>query len=69
MFDKVADLFEGKKTYIVSAIGVIVALAGHFFGPFGVGEVQIPKMEWTQVWAVVWQSGLFSALRAGVAKP
>ncbi len=68
MLTKVWAALSGYKTYTLAGIGVVVALAGHFWGPFQLGALSVPAMSWPEVWQVVWNGGLFSALRAGVAK-
>lgn len=68
MLTKLFDAVSGYKTYILAGLGVTLALAGHFFGPFQVAGQTIPQFSWGDVWNTVWNGGLFSALRAGVAK-
>jgi len=68
MITKLWTALSGYKTYLLSAIGIAVALAGHFWGPIQIGALSVPAMSWGDVWNVVWNGGLFSALRAGVAK-
>lgn len=66
MFSKLFAAIQGYKTYILAVVGIIVAVVGHFWGPITIGSVSIPQMTWDQVWAVVWNGGLFAALRHGV---
>lgn len=68
MLTKLWGALDGSKTYLLASLGIVVALAGHFWGPFNLGALSVPAMGWSDVWTVVWQSGLFSALRSGVAK-
>lgn len=67
MLTKVWNALSGYKTYLLAGVGVAVALTGHFAGPVQVGSLTIPAMSWNDVWNVVWNGGLFSALRAGVS--
>lgn len=68
MLTKLWSALSGYKTYILAGLGIVVSVAGHFWGPFQVAGQTVPQLSWGDVWQVVWQSGLFSALRAGVAK-
>lgn len=68
MLTNIWNKVNGYKTYILAASGVLIALIGHFAGPSDLGPITIPYLSWTQVWDVVWNGGLFAALRNGVAK-
>lgn len=59
---------NGKKTYILSVLGILVAVAGHFWGPFSIGSLSVPQFSWNEIVSIAWGSGMFSALRHGVAK-
>lgn len=65
---KLIDAVAGYKTYILAGLGIVVAVAGHFWGPFQLGALTVPVFTWTEVWDTAWKGGLFSALRAGVQK-
>lgn len=69
MLTKLTDAVSGYKTYILAGLGLTVVLAGHFFGPFQLAGQTVPQFTWGDVWSATWNSGLFAALRAGVAKP
>lgn len=62
MLTKLWDALEGYKTYVLAVIGILVAVAGHFWGPFSLGSVQVPTFTWNEVFNVIWTSGLFSFL-------
>lgn len=64
MFQKTLTFLEGKKTYGVSILGIIVGLIGHFYGPLHVGPLEIPQFTSNEIFTAVWGGGLFSALRA-----
>lgn len=66
MLNKLATALAGSKTYILAALGIIVAVVGHFWGPINIGNLTIPQMSWNEVWQIVWGGGLFAALRHGV---
>lgn len=68
MLNKLWVALDGHKTYLLAVVGVLIAVAGHFFGPFTVGSLQVPQFSWGEVWAIVWNGGLFSALRHGAEK-
>jgi hypothetical protein len=65
---KLFGAIDGYKTYILAAFGILVAVVGHFWGPFNIGSVTIPAMTWNEVWNIVWNGGLFALLRNGVSK-
>lgn len=66
MLTKVFEALKGSKTYVLAVLGILVAVAGHFWGPINIGTLTIPQMSWNEVWAIVWNGGLFAALRHGV---
>ena len=68
MLTKLIHAVEGSKTYILAALGVSVAVLGHFFGPFSIGTLTVPAFSWNEVWDIVWNGGLFAFLRMGVKK-
>lgn len=61
------DALQGKKTYILALLGVLVAIAGHFWGPLDIGAVHIPQFSWDQIWNIIWNAGLFGTVRHGIA--
>lgn len=67
MLTKLWAALDGYKTYVLAVVGILVALAGHFWGPFNLGALSVPAFSWGEVWQVVWSGGLFSALRKGVS--
>ena len=66
MLSDLANALQGRKTYVLSGLGIVIALLGHFFGPTSLVGIQIPAFSWNEVWQAVYTSGLFAALRAGV---
>lgn len=64
MLNKLWVALDGSKTYLLAIVGILVALAGHYFGGFSVGSLQVPAFTWNEVWGIVWSGGLFSALHA-----
>ena len=68
MLTKLWTALDGSKTYLLALGGIVVALIGHFWGPVTVGPVQIPHLDWSGVWPIVYNSGLFAALRHGVGQ-
>lgn len=65
MLTKIWASLEGWKTYILAFLGIIVAIAGHFWGPFQLMDgVYVPPLSWNEVFNVIWTGGLFSALHA-----
>lgn len=65
---KMMEKLEGKKTYILAAVGVVVGLVGVLFGPVEVGPITIPALSWNDFFNILWNGGLFSFLRMGVKK-
>lgn len=66
MLTKLWTSLDGSKTYVLAVLGVLVALCGHFWGPFNLGTLTVPQFSWNDVWTIVWNGGLFAALRHGV---
>lgn len=64
MLTKVWAALDGYKTYVLAVLGILIAVAGHFWGPFQVAGATVPAFSWGDVWQVVWNGGLFSALHA-----
>lgn len=60
---------SGYKTYITLILGIVVAVAGHFWGPIDLpGPADIPYMDAKTMWEAIWMglTGVF--MRAGIAK-
>jgi len=66
MLTKIWMALDGYKTYSLAALGILVGLCGHFWGPFNLGALTVPQFSWPEVWSIVWNGGLFAALRNGV---
>lgn len=66
MLTKLMGSIEGYKTYVLAVLGVVVGLIGVLWGPVDIGPIDIPKLSWGDFWNVVWNGGLFAALRHGV---
>lgn len=66
--DKFLSSIDGYKSYILAAIGILVSLVGHVWGPITIAGAQIPQQSWSDVWKVVYASGVISALRHGISK-
>lgn len=66
MLNKLWGALDGYKTYILAGLGIFVAVAGHFWGPFSIGNLQVPAFTWGEVWNLVWNGGLVAALRHGI---
>ena len=64
MLNKVWAAIDGYKTYILAGLGILIAIAGHFWGPFNLGDLTVPAFSWGEVWKIIWSGGLFSALHA-----
>jgi hypothetical protein len=65
---KLFNAIDGYKTYILAALNVAAALAGHFWGPIQIAGGTIPKESWNDVWAVVNATGFVTLLRHGISK-
>jgi len=66
MLDKVKGALNGNKTYITVVLGIIVAVVGMFWGPVEVGPINIPAMESSEAWTIIWNGLMFLFLRKGV---
>ncbi len=64
MLTKLWTAIDGYKTYTLAGLGILVALSGHFWGPFNLGTLTVPAFSWPDVWNIIWNGGLFSALHA-----
>jgi len=64
MFDKLFTTLEGKKTYGMSILGIVIGIAGNIWGPFNVAGIEIPHFTQIQILTTLWGGGLFSALHA-----
>lgn len=62
MMTKLWQALEGYKTYTLAGLGVLIALAGHFWGPFQIGSLEVPSFSWNDVFKILWNGGLFSFL-------
>lgn len=67
VLNQVWNSLSGYKTHIIAWGSFGVVLLGHFCGPLHIGSVVIPQFSVDDVMNQLKQSGLFSALRAGVA--
>jgi hypothetical protein len=68
MFTKIRNSISGYKTYVLMAFGMIVAVAGHFWGPFNVVGMEVPAFSTPELWAVIWKSMAGVFMRNGIAK-
>lgn len=66
--NKIVAAVDGNKTYILAAVGIIVSVVGHFYGPLTVGGTTIPAQSWGDVWKAVYASGIITFLRHGIQK-
>lgn len=69
MLNKLFAALAGYKTHSLVVVGILVALLGHFYGPLDIGTLKIPQFSWEEVFKIIWNGGLFSALRSGVNLP
>ena len=67
MLTKLWNSVQGYKTHIIAWGSVGVVLLGHFYGPITIGSTTIPQFSTSDLWSAIKTSGLFSALRSGVA--
>jgi len=67
MLSKIWTSLAGYKTHLLAWGTFAVVLMGHFIGPIHIGSGNVPQFTWGDVWSQLSTSGLFSALRAGVA--
>ena len=70
MFDKLKEMLSGKKTHITVVTGLVVALMGVLFGPIDLPDPipDIPKVEWSVFFKLLWEGGALSFLRMGIKK-
>lgn len=68
MLEKAKAFLEGKKTHIISWVGIAVALVGFTLGPLDVGPIHIPHLEFKDFWQILITGGGLSFLRLGINK-
>lgn len=68
MLQNLFSSLQGKKTHILAIVGALTAIVGHFWGPVVIhGNQVIPAIDSKTMWDIIWNGGLFSALRMGVS--
>ena len=65
---KIIAALSGWKTYITAALGIIVAVIGHYWGPLNIAGIDIPFMTGEAMWQVIWAAVTAIFLRQGVSK-
>jgi len=65
---KLFDAINGRKTYLLALLNVVVAVMGHYWGPFHLAGGIVPKESWNDVWGVINTSGFIAFFRHGVSK-
>lgn len=45
---------DGFRTYIAIGLGILIGVAGHFWGPITLGPVEVPFVTSKELWAMVW---------------
>lgn len=68
MVTKVWSLIDGKKAYILGGLTILTALVGKFMGPVDVGAMQIPAMDWSAAWDMIWKGCLVIVGKSAIAK-
>lgn len=66
--NKAFNAIDGSKTYIIAGLGVVIVLAGHFWGPFSLAGGTVPKESWNDVWQALQASGIVASIRHGISK-
>ena len=59
---------DGYKTYGVAALGIVVAVVGHYWGPIQAGPLDIPQIDSKAMWEAVWAGITAMTIRHGVTK-
>jgi len=72
MFTKLWNFVDGKKTYVTSALTIVIALVGHFWGPLiigpGQGILTIPSVGWNGVWTAISVGAFGTSLKSALTK-
>lgn len=67
MLTKLLGSINGYKTYILAVLGALVAVLGHFWGPFTIANVPIPQVSTDDMWKAVWAVASLASLRHGIS--
>lgn len=68
MMQKLLDAVKGYKTYLLAVLGILVAVIGHFWGPLNIAGQTIPQITTDEMWKLIWNSGLFAAVRHSIGE-
>lgn len=59
---------DGQKTYVTSALGMVLLVVGHFWGPLHLGPIDVPQIDAKTMWEGVWAGIMAMTIRHGVTK-
>jgi len=69
---KIKGKVDGKKCHAIGILGVLVALAGVYWGPIdilpGPAELIVPALTYKEFWGIVWGSTSLMAGRSAIKK-
>lgn len=68
MLKEYADKLSGFKTHIVQGVSIIIAIAAFVYGPFDVGTIHVPHIEFKDLLEILQVGGGLSFLRMAINK-
>ena len=66
MLANALNALQGRKTYILAALGAVVAVVGHFWGPITLAGQTIPAIPTQDMWKEIWAVASLASVRHGI---
>jgi hypothetical protein len=67
MLSNAFNALQGKKTYVLAALGAVVAVVGHFWGPLSLAGQTIPAITSDDMWKAIWAVASLASVRHGIS--
>lgn len=68
MLERIKELTDGWKTHAVQVLAILIALSAMIWGPYEVGNLRIPQMDFKDFLEILQVGGGLSFLRLAVKK-